>query len=159
MTKWIGVLLLLSTATAEEIRITSWNLESGGASDVIVLAEQISQMEPSDVWVFTEVKDRRWADQLMWGITLNGGNYDFQMGRDGGEERMMLVYNRQTLDVIDKKEMRNLNDGSHRSPMAAEMEILGTGKRFYLLLNHLARQKTSKGSPTTSANSLTKHSK
>jgi len=143
MSKWIGILLLTGFAQAEELRITSWNLESGGESSSLTLAEQISQLPPSDIWTFQEVKNRRWADELLWGITLHGGDYDFQLGRDGQEERLMIVYNREKVDVINKKEMRNLNDGGHRSPVVAEIAIKSSGVRFYLLVNHFARQKTS----------------
>lgn len=139
----VGGLMMVGSALAEEVRVTSWNLESGGESNVTVLAEQICQMPRSDVWTFLEVKDHRWADELVWGMSLHGGSYDYQLGREGKEERMMIAYDRDRLDLLNKDEMRNLNDGGHRSPIAAEMVVKASGQRFILLLNHLARQKTS----------------
>ena len=139
----IGALLVFSSVQAEELRITSWNLESGGESATTTLAEQISQLPQSDIWTFQEVRNRQWADEIMWGIQLHGGDYDYQLSSGGREERLMIVYNRARVDLLEKKEMRNLNDGGHRDPLAATMIIKATGQKFYLLVNHLARQKTS----------------
>jgi endonuclease/exonuclease/phosphatase family metal-dependent hydrolase len=135
----------LSVATARQIDVIGWNMESGGA-DVTVLAEQIDQFAGIDIWGFSEVQNLGWASAFTEAAG-EGDQDDYQMilGTTGGGDLLLIVYNATLFEEIRHFELHDINPlGRVRAPLVAQFREKETGQEFLFMVNHLYRSKADK---------------
>lgn len=130
-------------AQADELRVLSWNVESGG-SDPEVIAEQLRALNSPEFQIIalTEVhpRDFRTYSQAL------GRRYRYVATVTGGDDRMMILFDNSRLALNSYSELFNqradrLNDNKwhHRSPLVARLYDRKTRTEFLFVLNHLAR--------------------
>ncbi|MFW7380728.1 MAG: endonuclease/exonuclease/phosphatase family protein [Oligoflexus sp.] len=123
-----------------EIRIGSFNLESGNA-DIDYLLNDIRKFgQGVDVWGFQEVASV-WQEPIVKGLgRLNEAEYRGIMSLTGNENRLMIAYNaeRLHLDAFDELDEININ-GRVRSPLVAMFTEIDSGLQFIFVNNHLYR--------------------
>lgn len=144
----VGLILVLPVkeATAQtELRILGWNVESDG-NDPDVIANQLEALGDYHIVALTEVKRRnfgRYRDAV-----ARGGNseYRYIASRTGGDDSMVIIYDRNRLNLNDVQELFNvegkwMNDRNwrHRSPLIAKFYDRTERKPFLVMVNHLAR--------------------
>lgn len=135
-------LCLAQAAQAETLRVVAFNVESGGA-DPSTIAQQISTMGAVDIWGLSEVKNFAWAMQFKAAVmAATGDPYWFIFGNTGGEDRLVLLYNQDTLEELDTEELHDINpEGRVRAPLVAHFRIKGTSQEFKAVVNHLYRKR------------------
>jgi endonuclease/exonuclease/phosphatase family metal-dependent hydrolase len=119
------------------LKFLSWNVESEG-SDPAVIQQQLAEFTGYDVIALTEVLPEAARDfGNAW-----GENYDFIVSRSGNNDRMMLIYNKESLSLVRKFEIRDINfKDRYRSPLVAHFKDSRSGKELQVMVNHLARGK------------------
>ena len=130
-----------SRTNDSSIRILAWNIESDGAN-IDVIAQQLTELDSYDIYGFTEVMPKEWPaikESL-------GDGYVFWYSKTGYDDRTAFAISKQRFAVIKKYELgrfedKSLNPGNYRSPHVYELEDKVTGKKFAIMLNHLARGK------------------
>lgn len=119
------------------LRLLSWNVESGG-SEPEVIARELAEMGDYDVVALTEVLPG--ASELFRDAV--GEQFESITGRSGRDDRMMLIYNRNTLELVRKFEIEKINfKQRYRSPLVAHFRDKLTGSEILVVVNHLARGK------------------
>jgi len=136
-------LLGLSSSSAEELRVLSWNVESGG-NNPEKIAARIRSLNADEYHIIAlcEVYPRnyrRYAEAA-------GRRYRYVGSVTGGDDRLMILFDGSRLALNSYSELFNqradaLNDSQwrHRSPVVARLYDRDTRIEFMFLLNHLAR--------------------
>lgn len=132
-----------SLATAEPLRIVSWNVESGG-NDPAVIAEQLVELGRYDIVALQEVHSRnigRYGNAIRDGISKS---YRYFASNTGRSDRLMIIFDSDRLQMTQSCELfehegHRLNDWLHRSPLVAHFKDRQTGEMFLFLTVHLAR--------------------
>ena len=128
-------------AAQDTIRVATWNLESGGA-DELVLSDQLAAIEGIDVWGFSEVSPDA-GPTLEVGAELGGAaDFEWIMSRTGGGDRLMIAFDAELLELLDTMELDSINSPAlnHRSPLVARFRIRDSGLVFLFVVNHFARR-------------------
>ncbi|KAA1258936.1 Endonuclease/Exonuclease/phosphatase family protein [Rubripirellula obstinata] len=118
----------------EPIQILAWNIESGG-NDPEVIALQLKQFGPVDVFALSEVSPRsinKYAEAL-------GPDYQSVVSRTGGADRLQILFRSDRFRLVRSMEMDTLNDGNHRSPLLVHLRDKASGLDFQVVGNHLSR--------------------
>lgn len=124
-----------------EHTILHWNLESGG-NDPDTIAKQLVELGRYEIIGLSEVNrcDAFWmAIEKNWPL-----RYRFVVGKSGGSDPLMLVYDQRrfTLDEtfdIEEVNGKQLNDGNHRAPLYVRFRSNLDFLEFGVVLNHFAR--------------------
>lgn len=117
------------------LKFLSWNVESDGAKPATI-SKQLSEMGKYDVIALTEVLPGASAGFCK----AFGDDYQYVMGETGRNDRMMLIYNTNSLKYIRKFELHDVNyKRKYRSPLVVHFQDLLTGKELLVMVNHLAR--------------------
>ena len=125
--------------TAFKLNLLSWNVESEGA-DPTVIAQQLTSFSNYDVMGLTEVLPAA-SDSFRKSA---GENFQSITSRSGRNDRMMLIYNPEILELVRKFEIRKINfQDRYRSPLVGHFRHLGSQQEFIVMVNHLARGKES----------------
>jgi hypothetical protein len=130
-------------AVAADLTVAGFNVESG-AANARVIAEQIGPLRDIDLWGFSEVKNASDARILAEGAADGeSGTFESILGTTGGEDRLLIVYNSDRLDLIQTGEIQELNIGGNvRAPLWAQFRVKPTGPDFIFMVNHLYRSNT-----------------
>jgi endonuclease/exonuclease/phosphatase family metal-dependent hydrolase len=135
----ILLLGLFGSASAEQLMVIGWNVESGGC-DPGVISASIEEIDGCDIWGLSEV-DASWARSFEQAAE-NDENADFKyiLGSSGGGDRLMIVYNANRLEELSHREIDAINLGGRvRAPLVAHFRIKGTSEEFLFMVNHLYR--------------------
>ncbi len=124
-----------------DLKILSWNVESGGNSPEVI-TDQLKAFEDCSIVALQEVRaenESRYAAAL-------GATRKSLISKSGGGDRLMIVYDRSRIELLSLSEPseyqdHKLNDGNHRSPLIAVFRDQVTEKEFTFLTVHLARGK------------------
>ncbi|MEM1227516.1 MAG: endonuclease/exonuclease/phosphatase family protein, partial [Planctomycetota bacterium] len=121
------------------IRIVAWNVESGG-NDPGIIALQLKQFGPCDVFALSEVSPRSFERYA----TALGSNYQSIASKSGGGDRLQVLFRSDRFELIRNIELTQggsfrLNDGNHRSPLLVHLRDRATNLHFQVVANHLAR--------------------
>jgi hypothetical protein len=130
-------------AFAADLTVAGFNVESG-AANARVIAEQIGPLRDIDLWGFSEVKNASEARILAEGAEDGeSGTFESILGTTGGEDRLLIVYNSDLLDLIQTGEIQELNIGGNvRAPLWAQFRVKPSGPEFIFIVNHLYRSNT-----------------
>lgn len=88
-------------ANASELKVASFNVESGDAVPSIIARQHIAPLQDIDIWGFSEVQNETWLPDLEQG-TEEGENADFQtiLGNTGRGDRLAIAYNSNLLEEV-----------------------------------------------------------
>ena len=144
-----GVLLLLHAAPAPAqdaapgavtVRAVCWNLESGD-SDAGVIAGQAAAKGPVDLWGFSEIPDRGFADVIDAAVEgSTGGNYDVVFStQPNNTDKLAILYDAGRFELVESFELRGVQIGNPglRPMLVARLRGRATGQEFYFGVNHL----------------------
>lgn len=140
------VCLVVGEANAQtKLRILGWNVESGG-NDPDVIAGQLVSLGHYHIVALTEVK-RENFNRFRAAVARGGtSDYRYIASRTGGDDSMLMIYDRQRLNLNDVQELFNvegnwMNDKNwrHRSPLIAKFYDRKERQLFFVMVNHLAR--------------------
>lgn len=135
-----GVLLLLvliaAFGPAQEIRFLTWNLESGGSAPAVI-AHQLADLGRYDVLALTEVDD----DEIeRFEAALDSlGDYALTATSAGGNDRIVIAWNRSTVRLLRSEEIPEISLVSYRPGLWAQFEQVASDERFTVAAVHLAR--------------------
>lgn len=135
----VGLAFAATALGTETLLVVGWNVESGGAAPEAV-AKRIEGMNGIDLWGLCEVK-ASWRSQFETAAE-EGEGADFQtiLGTTGGGDRLLIIYDADKLERLDKAELQNINIGGHvRAPLVGRFRIRSTGDEFLFVVNHLYR--------------------
>ena len=135
-------LIFARPSFALELKVMSFNLESGD-SDIAFLANQIAEInEGTDVLAFQEVLPQ-WPEKIIAAVnSKRGGTYSYVLGRTGQGDRLLTVYNTNALYLKDSYEIDHINIGGKvRAPLVTVFSSTEDGKNFIVVNNHLYRSK------------------
>jgi endonuclease/exonuclease/phosphatase family metal-dependent hydrolase/predicted NAD-dependent protein-ADP-ribosyltransferase YbiA (DUF1768 family) len=150
--------LLLPSASAGELRILAWNVESGTprpddpseGSDPETIADQLQQLSDYDIVGLSEVRPsaaKQFVDALSAGAN---GTYLSVSTATGMDDRLLLAWNSKRLQLLESYELHrygnwllnSLDDSGnwrHRSPLVGHFRDRESGVEFLGMVNHLAR--------------------
>ncbi len=137
------VLVAAGQAFAQTLTVAGFNVESGAANPQVI-AEQIGPLRDIDIWGFSEVKNAGDASLLEEGAADGeSGTFESILGTTGGQDRLLIVYNSDRLDLVQKGEISELNIGGNvRAPLWAQFRVKPSGPEFIFMVNHLYRGST-----------------
>ncbi len=138
------LLLFVAVPTiAEDLRLVTWNIESGG-NKPSVIADQLSKLGPYDIVGLTEVdpaNSRRYKQAM-------GDTYRSVLSSTGNKDRLMLLYDESKIQLIENYELvahngkrMNTVDFRYRSPLVGRYQHRQSGTEFLVVVVHLARGK------------------
>ncbi|HYO15453.1 MAG TPA: endonuclease/exonuclease/phosphatase family protein [Thermoanaerobaculia bacterium] len=135
--------LAAGQAVAADLTVAGFNVESG-AANAPVIAEQIGPLRDIDLWGFSEVKNTSEGQILAEGAADGeSGTFESILGTTGGQDRLLIVYNSDRLDLIQTGEIHELNIGGNvRAPLWAQFRLKPSGPEFIFVVNHLYRGNT-----------------
>lgn len=143
----IGIYLVSSLAgslaSADEISVLSWNVESEGASPAVI-SEQLAELGQYHLYCFQEVQIRD-AGRYAFAIReAFGQHFRYITTNTGRDDRLMIVYDTDRFDLIESRELfihgeYELNSWRHRSPLVLVLRDKPSNKAFNLMTVHLAR--------------------
>lgn len=139
-------LLVLAAAgqtVAADLTVAGFNVESGAANPRVI-AEQIAPLRDIDLWGFSEVRNASEARILAEGAADGeSGTFESILGTTGADDRLLIVYNSDRLELIQTGEIHELNIGGRvRAPLWAQLRIKPAGPDFLFVVNHLYRGNT-----------------
>ncbi len=137
------VLAQAGQAFAQSLTVAGFNVESGAANPRVI-AEQIGPLRDIDLWGFSEVKDAGEGRLLAAGASDGeSGTFESILGSTGGQDRLLIVYNNDRLDLVQSGEISELNIGGNvRAPLWAQFRLKPSGPEFIFMVNHLYRGNT-----------------
>src|SRR5512134_446311 len=121
-------LVLAGPAWAQTLKVAGFNVESGAANPNVI-AEQIGPLDGIDLWGFSEVKNSTEARALQQGAEDGeSGSCESILGTTGGQDRLLIVYNGNRLELVGTGELHDLNiGGGVRAPLWARFRIKPAG--------------------------------
>ncbi len=132
-------------AHASQLKVASFNVESGDAVPSVIARKHIGPLEDIDIWGFSEVQNESWLLDLEQG-TEDGENADFKtiLGSTGRGDRLAIAYNSNLLEEVKHYELDDINIGGRvRAPLVAQFRFKPTGEEFLFVVNHLYRSSES----------------
>jgi hypothetical protein len=136
-------LAVTGQAIAADLTVAGFNVESGAANPQVI-AEQIGPLRDIDIWGFSEVKNAAEGLILAEGAADGeSGTFESILGTTGGQDRLLIVYNSDRLDLVQTGEIHELNIGGNvRAPLWAHFRMKPSGPEFIFVVNHLYRGST-----------------
>lgn len=133
-------LLPISSAKAEAISIVSWNVESGNNNPAIISQEIKDDFHGVDLWGLSEVS--RSSRNLYRQSASSGEGFStrYILGRSGGGDRLMIIYNADRFVELEAYEIDELKFGGGRAPLVAKFKLESSGLVFLFVVNHLHRK-------------------
>ncbi|HKH45671.1 MAG TPA: endonuclease/exonuclease/phosphatase family protein [Thermoanaerobaculia bacterium] len=136
----LATLALSAPALAQTLTVVGFNVESGAANPQVI-AEQIGPLRDIDIWGFSEVRNAG-EGQILAGGAADGesGTFESILGTTGDQDRLLIVYNSDRLDLVQNGEIQELNIGGRvRAPLWAQFRVKPSGPEFIFMVNHLYR--------------------
>lgn len=133
------LLSLFATNTIADIKVISWNVESGGASPPI-FSRHFADMDDIDFYGLSEVT-ASWENQLVQNISRDETiTYASILGTTGGADRLQIIYNSDRYDLVSSDELNDINiNGRVRAPLIGTFKDKETNVEFIVMVNHLYR--------------------
>jgi endonuclease/exonuclease/phosphatase family metal-dependent hydrolase len=140
----ISSIAISRTASAEDLTVVSFNVESGGSDPVVIATQQMQPLDGVDIWGLSEVQNEAWVNALETGAEAGeNAGFDSILGRTGGGDRLAILYNSALLEAVRHEELDELNLGGNvRAALVAQFRLRQTGKEFLFVVNHLYRSET-----------------
>jgi endonuclease/exonuclease/phosphatase family metal-dependent hydrolase len=142
----LGVLLAsVSTpfVAADDLKIVSWNVESGGAKPAFV-GGQIAEFVGVDIWGLSEVQAGDAAGYAAKCGVGEAGTFKHIVGTTGNSDRLVIVYNEAKVSLVEGKELLDLSAQTGRAPLLAKFKTVASGHEFIFMVNHLHRTNPTK---------------
>jgi hypothetical protein len=136
---------LAGPAVSQDLRVASFNVESGGAVPEVV-DDLIAATNGVDIWGFSEVQNEAWAT-LFETAAEDGESANFEriLGTTGAADRLVIVYDADRLELRDSFELDDINVGGRvRAPLVARFRIAGSTTEFLFMVNHLYRSRAAR---------------
>jgi hypothetical protein len=136
----LALLVFAGQALAQTLTVAGFNVESGAANPRVI-AEQIGPLRDVDLWGFSEVRNASEGNLLAVGAADGeSGTFQSILGTTGGEDRLLIVFNSDRLDLVQRGEINELNIGGNvRAPLWAQFRLKPSGPEFIFMVNHLYR--------------------
>jgi len=130
------------TPQAQTLTVIAFNTESGGA-DPGVIADTFENLPRADVWGFSEVQSESWANTFEEAVAeVAGSEFQLILGSTGGGDRLAIIYNADTLELVSDFELHDINIGGNvRAPLVGRFRMNGTPLEFFFVVNHLYRSR------------------
>lgn len=143
---WLALFLCLLSCgpvLAQTLTVAGFNVESGAANPNTI-EEQIAPLDDIDLWGFSEVRNASDAAILEDGAADGeGATFERILGSTGSEDRLLIVYNSDRLQLLAQGEIDELNIGGRvRAPLWARFQLKPSGPEFIFMVNHLYRGNT-----------------
>ncbi|NJN58178.1 MAG: endonuclease/exonuclease/phosphatase [Leptolyngbyaceae cyanobacterium SL_5_9] len=131
-------------ASAEDLTVASFNVESGGADPVVIATEQMAPLNGVDIWGLSEVQNQAWVEALETGAEAGeAAGFDSILGTTGGGDRLAVLYDSSLLEAIRYEELDEINFGGNvRAALVVQFRLRQTGEEFLFMVNHLYRTET-----------------
>ena len=138
----VCILLCLTqqTRAENELKLLTWNVESGGNSPAVI-ADQLAQLVGYDIYGLAEVhpsNSRRYTKSL-------GDRFKSVLSVTGNRDRLLLIYDIKKLELLESQDLDSysgvrMNDANlrQRSPLVGRFKLRGTDSEFIVVMNHLA---------------------
>lgn len=139
----LAVALLANAASAEPLRVLSWNVESGG-NDPAIISGQLAELGRADLYCLQEVAPSSIGRYGAAVRDAHGKTYRFIASNTGRGDRLIVIYDTDRLELLEVRELFRhgqylLNDWRHRSPLVLELKDRKTGSEFAVMTVHMAR--------------------
>lgn len=134
---WLMPIFMLGNAClGGEVRVVSWNVESGGA-DAAVVAGEFASLGAFDVLCLCEVAK---GDAPTY-IAAAGRSFaaGSRLSATGCGDRLLVIWNRDRFEDLASEDVDDLAEGCNRDPMAVKLREKPDGAPFWLMVNHLNR--------------------
>lgn len=140
---WLG--LGVSIALGAQIRVASFNVESGGA-DPNVVDDLVADASGIDIWGFSEVQNQNWASIFETAAeTGEGANFEQVFGTTGGGDRLVIIFDADRFELVNDFELSHINVlGRVRAPLVAHLRERSDGFEFLFMVNHLYRSRANR---------------
>ncbi|MBD1866379.1 endonuclease/exonuclease/phosphatase [Cyanobacteria bacterium FACHB-471] len=140
----ISSIAISRAASAENLTVVSFNVESGGSDPVVMATQQMAPLDGVDVWGLSEVQNEAWVSALETGAEAGEqADFDSILGTTGGGDRLAILYNSTLLEEVRHEELDELNLGGNvRAALVAQFRLRQTGEEFLFVVNHLYRSET-----------------
>lgn len=152
------LLISLSVASADELRVLAWNVESGDprpedpseGSDPTTIAGQLKQVSDYDLVGLSEVRPAA-AKQFVDALSAGAGETFLSVNTATGmDDRLVLAWNAKRLQLLESYELHRFGDWplnsineegywQYRSPLVGRFRDRDSGIEFLAMVNHLAR--------------------
>ena len=99
-----------------------------------MIADQLRQLPGYDVYCLTEVLRRSFP---IYKAALP--DYQAIESTSGRSDRMMILFNLEKFELLERRELYQLNNGTHRSPFYVRLRDKKTRTELIVMTNHLAR--------------------
>ena len=111
----------------------TWNVQSG-ENNPAVIAQQLQQLAGYDVYCLNEVSRRSFP---LYDAALP--DHESVESESGRSDHMMILFDKGKFELLEKKELHQFNNGTHRSPMYVRLKDKKTRTELIVMTNHLAR--------------------
>ncbi|MBD2059585.1 endonuclease/exonuclease/phosphatase [Oculatella sp. FACHB-28] len=140
----ISSITISRAASAEDLTVVSFNVESGGSDPIVMATQQMAPLDGVDVWGLSEVQNEAWVNALETGAEAGEqADFDSILGTTGGGDRLAILYNSTLLEAVRHEELDELNLGGNvRAALVAQFRLRQTGEEFLFVVNHLYRSET-----------------
>ncbi len=119
----------LQSFASEQIEIVAWNVESGGSS-VQKISERIGDFQGVDIWGLSEVHKDAKDKYIEAAGEGEGSEFKGIMSFLRGNDRLMIIYDSERFELIES---------IVRPALIGKFKVKNTGKEFFFVVNHLAR--------------------
>lgn len=121
--------LYLQSFASEQIEIVAWNVESGGSS-IQKISERIGDFQGVDIWGLSEVHKDAKDKYIEAAGEGEGSEFKGIMSFLRGNDRLMIIYDSERFELIES---------IVRPALIGKFKVKNTGKGFFFVVNHLAR--------------------
>jgi len=130
--------LNLQSFASEEINVVSWNVESGG-SLIQEISERIGDFQGVDIWGLSEVPKDAKDNYIEAAGEGEGSEFMGFMSSLRGNDRLMIIYDSERFELIESIELKEIALVTMRPALIGKFKVKTTGKEFFFMVNHLAR--------------------
>ncbi len=128
----------LIPASAGDIRVVTYNVESDSDTDPKDVAKDIKKIGKADIWALQEVDGSGAMFTLREAIQNDGQKMWFELGVSGGSDRLAIVYDQNRFEALEGPE-ELVDVGGSRPPLWMKLvEKDGSGS-INVIVNHLNR--------------------
>jgi len=134
----------LDTASAGELCVMGWNIESGGSRQE-ALESLFEPLSDCDVFGFAEVASPNVLEGLSEAAKDNGISVDWiisntsKTGPENAADFLALMWNSKTVDLIRYEELYEKRLGRGRAPFIGYFREEESNKEFSVMVNHFHR--------------------
>ena len=131
--------LLVSAAETVQLRVISWNMESGDSSRSF-LRGQMAQKHNVDIWGLSEVKPNAFR-AFRQAHADGGGHFDIVRGTTGNDDRLAVIFNSDKFALLGQEELTAIQRGRSglRAPLVAHLRHRTSNIELLFMVNHLLR--------------------